>query len=104
MKTASLVYSAVGRDKHAPKEGTATMVREVHARPLGAVLRVLDARAKPAVFKLGTGRCVVGAGADADVVIDDTTVSRTHARISAGGNGGTSASSMSADLPKGGRV
>jgi DNA-binding NtrC family response regulator len=61
------------------KDGTATLVREVGLRPLGAILRVVDARAKPSIFRLGTGRCVIGAGADADVIIEESTVSRQHA-------------------------
>ena len=32
-------------------------------------------------LKLGAGRCVVGAGADADIVIDDSTVSRKHVAL-----------------------
>jgi DNA-binding NtrC family response regulator len=54
------------------------LIREAAARPLGAVLRVVDARAKPATFKLGAGLCIVGAGADADIVIHEPTVSRKH--------------------------
>jgi transcriptional regulator with GAF, ATPase, and Fis domain len=61
------------------KESTATLVREVAARPLGAILRVMDARAKPSTFRLGSGRCVIGAGADADVIVEESTVSRQHA-------------------------
>jgi DNA-binding NtrC family response regulator len=61
-------------------ESTATLVREtVAVRPLGAILRVLDARAKPSTFRLGSGRCVIGAGADADVIVEESTVSRQHA-------------------------
>jgi DNA-binding NtrC family response regulator len=61
-------------------ESTATLVREgVAARPLGAILRVLDARAKPTTFRLGSGRCVIGAGADADIIVEESTVSRSHA-------------------------
>jgi DNA-binding NtrC family response regulator len=68
----------LGARQH-PKDGTATIVRDVAVRPLGAVLRVLDARAKPAVYRLGAGRCVIGASGDADVVVDEPTVSRHHA-------------------------
>ena len=60
-------------------EGTATLVRETQARPLGALIRVLEGRAKPATFRLGQGACVIGAGAGADIVIDEPTVSRQHA-------------------------
>jgi DNA-binding NtrC family response regulator len=69
-----------GREPPAQKESTATLVREVAPRPLGAIVRVLDARAKPSTFRLGTpSRCVIGAGADADVIVEESTVSRQHA-------------------------
>ncbi len=69
---------AVSRTEGKP-EGTATLVRDVAARPLGAIVRVLDARAKPATYRLTSGRCVIGAGAGCDVVVDEPTVSRQHA-------------------------
>jgi DNA-binding NtrC family response regulator len=61
------------------EHGTRTLVRDTARRPIGAVLRVLDARAKPSTFRLGSDRCVIGAGAGADVVIEESTVSRQHA-------------------------
>ena len=60
------------------REGTATLVRDVGARPLGALVRVLDARAKPSTFRLGSGHCIIGAGANCDIVIDEAAVSRQH--------------------------
>ena len=77
--------SLVSRDADAPShrgaEGTATLVRDVAPRPLGAVVRVLDARARPASFRLGSGQCVIGAGAGCDIVVDESTVSRKHVEL-----------------------
>jgi transcriptional regulator with GAF, ATPase, and Fis domain len=49
--------------------------------PLGAVVRVLAAKATPATFRLGLGSCVVGAGAGAHIVVQDPTVSRKHVEL-----------------------
>jgi DNA-binding NtrC family response regulator len=48
---------------------------------LPALVRVLGAKAKPACFRLRAS-CVVGAGKQADVVIDDPEVSRRHVELS----------------------
>ena len=60
-------------------DATATLHRETRARPLGLVLRILDARATPRSFQLNEGDCTLGAGEGCDVVIEDDTVSRRHA-------------------------
>ncbi len=49
--------------------------------PLGAVVRVLDARATPPTFRLRHGTCVLGSAPDADLVIDEATVSRNHVEL-----------------------
>ena len=68
--------------REAPRqEGTATLVRDVASRPLGALVRVLDARARPSTFRLGSGRCVIGAGTGCDIVIDEAAVSRQHVAL-----------------------
>ena len=51
------------------------------APPLGVVLRVLNAPAVPAVFNLRSGSCRVGAASNADLVLDDETVSRQHLTV-----------------------
>ena len=51
-------------------------------RPLGAVVRVTGATAFPTEKTLGEGVCVVGAGKAADIIIDDTAVSRAHVELS----------------------
>ncbi len=61
---------------------TRTIARPDGLRPLGAVVRVLRAPAAPARFRLPAGSCVLGAGAGADVVIQDETVSRAHVELS----------------------
>jgi len=48
---------------------------------LGAVIRVTGATASPAELRLTDGGCVIGAGADADIIVDDRAVSRQHARL-----------------------
>lgn len=68
------------------------MVRPSGGAPLGAIVHVLGARAAPARFRLPSApagadpahspRCVIGAGASADVVIQDPTVSRAHLELS----------------------
>jgi DNA-binding NtrC family response regulator len=51
-------------------------------RPLGAVIRVLGAPAFPAEKALGDGAIVVGAGKDADLIVEDAAVSRAHVELS----------------------
>jgi len=46
------------------------------------MIRVLGARAAPAVFRLPAGKCVLGAGTGADVLIQHDTVSRAHVELS----------------------
>jgi two-component system response regulator GlrR len=60
---------------------TRTLVRNMPARPLGAVLRVTGAKASPATFKLTRGKCVIGSGAGCDVLIGEPTVSRQHVEL-----------------------
>ena len=50
--------------------------------PLSVVVRVLGARAEPAVYKLESGTITLGAGSQANVIIDSETVSRRHAEVS----------------------
>jgi len=49
--------------------------------PLPVLVRAVSARAHPEQLSLREGRCVVGAGAEADLVIKDDTVSRRHATL-----------------------
>jgi DNA-binding NtrC family response regulator len=50
--------------------------------PLPMQIQVLDARAMPQSFTLSSGSCVVGAGREANIVIDAETVSRRHVELS----------------------
>jgi DNA-binding NtrC family response regulator len=50
-------------------------------QPLGAIVRVLDARARPEVYRFTEGRCVLGSASTCDVVIAEPTVSRTHVEL-----------------------
>ena len=52
------------------------------ARPLGAILRVEGASARPARLVLRADGCIIGSGPASDIVIDDPTVSRSHAEVS----------------------
>ncbi len=61
---------------------TATLVRATDApRPLGALVRVIGARAAPASFRLTSGVCVLGTAPSCDVVVSEPTISRTHVQL-----------------------
>ena len=60
---------------------TASVLRAAPRLPIAVRIRVTGVTAKPPVFLLSRGRCVVGAGADADVILEDTTVSRKHVEL-----------------------
>ncbi len=50
--------------------------------PLGAIVRVLVARASPAARRLDDEPLVVGAGSGASIVVEDSRVSRAHVELS----------------------
>jgi DNA-binding NtrC family response regulator len=60
---------------------TASVLRAAPRLPIAVRIRVTGVTAKPPVFLLSRGRCVVGAGSDADVILEDTTVSRKHVEL-----------------------
>ncbi|HWO14709.1 MAG TPA: FHA domain-containing protein, partial [Polyangiaceae bacterium] len=68
-----------GPNGHEPS--TFLPVRRVSLDPLPIVLRVENAPARPSAFRLTSGRCILGAGRSADVVIEANTVSRRHAEL-----------------------
>jgi DNA-binding NtrC family response regulator len=49
--------------------------------PLGVVVRVLNASARPDPFRLNVGVARVGSAPECDLVVDDRTVSRVHAEF-----------------------
>ncbi len=55
--------------------------RSIARPPVGVIVQVLDAPAKPARYVLASGFCRLGSGAGCDVVITSPTVSRAHAEI-----------------------
>jgi transcriptional regulator with GAF, ATPase, and Fis domain len=61
---------------------TATILKDSVRFPIAARVRVVGASATPAVYRLARGTCVVGAGSEADVIIDDSTISRRHLELS----------------------
>ncbi len=65
----------------APQETVTIANKAPLAQPLGAIVRVLGARATPSAFRLEQGTCLVGAGKDCHVVIDNPSVSRQHAEL-----------------------
>ncbi|MEZ4447399.1 MAG: FHA domain-containing protein [Polyangiaceae bacterium] len=66
-----------------PADPTTVAVHaDLPAMPLGVVVRVLGAKAKPAAFRLNAGSCTVGAGKGAHICITEPTVSRKHAQLS----------------------
>jgi DNA-binding NtrC family response regulator len=54
---------------------------EARPAPIGAVVRVLGAKATPPLLRLKVGACVLGSGPSADVVIAEPTVSRVHVEL-----------------------
>jgi DNA-binding NtrC family response regulator len=61
---------------------TSTLGLTVPPAPLTAIVRVLNAPAVPATFRLESGCCRIGASRAADVVVSDETVSRLHVELS----------------------
>jgi two-component system, NtrC family, response regulator GlrR len=49
--------------------------------PLAAILRVTDASATPAIFRLTSGKCRVGSGSECEIVVKDPAVSREHVEL-----------------------
>lgn len=67
---------------HGPEQETATdLGRGPLTKPLGAIVRVVGARAAPKEFRLKEGTCILGASAECDVVIDHASVSRQHLEL-----------------------
>ena len=60
---------------------TETLGAKSPAAPLGAVIRVLDAPAKPSVFHLGVGVAVIGSAQGCDIVVSDGAISRSHVEL-----------------------
>lgn len=57
--------------------------KAARATPLGVVVRVEGAPAKPARLSLGRGVCTVGSAPNCDIVVQDRAVSRTHVELGA---------------------
>jgi transcriptional regulator with GAF, ATPase, and Fis domain len=65
-----------------PREDrTATILRGATRFPIAVRVRVVGAPATPPTFRLAQGTCVVGAGTEADIIIDHPTVSRRHLEL-----------------------
>src|SRR5687768_1952867 len=69
------------RGKAVSLETVSDAGRRAPPRPLGAVVRVIDAKATPKTYRLQEGTCILGAGADADIVIEHRSVSRAHVEL-----------------------
>lgn len=57
------------------------LLRTARTEPLPARVRVDGSPARPNVFALQKGACVLGSSKEADVVVTDPAVSRTHVRL-----------------------
>lgn len=68
--------SVAGRE-----HSTSSAQRRGSLEPLPILISVETARAYPSTFRLSSGRCVLGAGNEADVVIEADTVSRQHVEL-----------------------
>jgi DNA-binding NtrC family response regulator len=64
-----------------PSETVSTADKKEVSPPLGVIIRVIGARASPRTFRFERGTCLVGAGKDCDVVIDNVNVSRQHVEL-----------------------
>jgi len=71
----------VGRVPRSGDGPTAAIARDPQPLPLGAIVRVLGAKAMPATFRLSVGHCIVGAGAGAHILVSEPTVSRKHVKL-----------------------
>jgi two-component system, NtrC family, response regulator GlrR len=61
---------------------TATLLRQrISNRPLTALIKVARARAKPPIFALKEGTCIVGSAPSCDLVLAEPTVSRKHVSL-----------------------
>ena len=71
------------RPRRRPSRNDTTAAWSVRAlpKPLEVVLRVQGAAAAPTELRLSSGSCVVGAGSDVDVVVQDQAVSRRHVEL-----------------------
>jgi transcriptional regulator with GAF, ATPase, and Fis domain len=70
-----------GPKTSAPQETVSIANRAALAQPLGAIVHVLGARATPKAFRLDRGTCILGAGADCQIVIENPSVSRQHVEL-----------------------
>jgi DNA-binding NtrC family response regulator len=70
--------------KRRAADGTETLHQDgarVARAPVGALVRILDAPATPAEFRLAVGRCRIGSAAGCDIVLKAPTVSRAHVEL-----------------------
>src|SRR5688572_19937050 len=63
------------------EHSTALSRRRTATEPLPMLIRVENGRAHPSSFQLSSGSCVLGAGQEADIVIEGDTVSRQHVEL-----------------------
>jgi DNA-binding NtrC family response regulator len=72
----------VRRSRPKPAHETVSIAnRAALVQPLGAIVRVFGTRATPTAFRLEHGTCILGAGADCHVVIENPSVSRQHVEL-----------------------
>jgi len=71
--------------RHDPLEGRTAPLAPgpggARKAPLGVVVRALDAPNAPPAFTLRTGTCTIGSSRQCDLVLSETTVSRTHVEL-----------------------
>jgi two-component system, NtrC family, response regulator GlrR len=72
----SFVPANLGR-----QQATLISPRRVELRPLPVLVRSAEAPAHPNPFKLVEASCILGAGREADMVIESDTASRRHAEL-----------------------
>jgi two-component system, NtrC family, response regulator GlrR len=70
-----------GRDDASPRSQPTTELARDRTPPLGAIVRVTGAPASPPELPLPHGCCILGAGHDATIIVDDDAVSRRHVEL-----------------------
>jgi DNA-binding NtrC family response regulator len=72
------LFDPAGLGRH---HSTVISQRRAELRPLPVLIRSAQASAHPNPFRLSEGSCILGAGGEADMVIESETASRRHAEL-----------------------
>lgn len=77
------LYTDIVTEGQKRNDETESVAVRVPAEPLSAIVRVVSATVKPGQsLRLGPGTYRIGAGADCDLIVEDSAVSRSHLEVS----------------------